>query len=211
MQMKRCLGVLCVLAMVVSLSVPASAFIVVDWQTSEVVYQHGTTVAVLDGSLVQLIWSPDAAISDISSTGSATPVGGEYVLDTLGFGDYQTSDGTVYTGAAGQGYFGVQGTRYEDDALSGDGVGDAAFLAGSVYLRVFDSAAPAVNSWYYEGALSSPLFTDPSLPDDYNFLDLAPSTSPYDLNTQLVPEPGTFALFGLGLVTMIARRRRMRK
>ena len=208
--MRRIPVILMALVLVGFMCVPASAFIKANWQTSQQMYLNGTTTLVEDGSLVQLIWSPDAVISDIRMTGSSTPVGGEYVLDTLDYGDFRTSDGTIYPGAS-SGYFTVQDTQYENDALSGSGISDVDFLAGSLYLRVFDSTSPGINSWYYEGALSSPLFENPSNPDDFNSLNLAPGTSPYELNQQLVPEPGTFALFGVGLVTMLARRRRTRK
>lgn len=80
--------------------------------------------------------------------------------------------------------------------------------AGQLYMRIFDSAAPAIGSRYFQ---SNPIATSglpvyvPSDPGTQPNLDLNPNAS--QVNGTVIPEPATVALWGLGLVTILVRRK----
>lgn len=79
----------------------------------------------------------------------------------------------------------------------------------SVFARVFDASTEGAASWYVN--LSTGIGAIPVLgvTDTYTFdTGGATTTEGSGLGQwQVVPEPGTFALFGLGLLTIAARRR----
>jgi hypothetical protein len=153
------------------------------------------------GCLVQLIWSLDGIIDPVALNGSAT--GNDQVLAT---------DVFVDGGPGFEGFLlGHTGDQYVYTDLVGL-TGNAQFVSGRLYMRAFDQPSGSIGygTHYLQSALvGGPLADSPTNVNDYNVVDYTGGV-PVALNMTIVPEPGTLALFGIGLVTLAARRR-MRK
>ena len=103
-----------------------------------------------------------------------------------------------------------------DASFFADNFTDPTFLAGNVYIRVFDvgsavGSTPA-GTWYFTGpsiATADKTVSDtPQQADDGILGGGTGRNGRYVLNTQVVPEPGTLAFLGLGAVAMVVRRMR---
>jgi hypothetical protein len=171
------------------------------------------------GSLVQLIWSADMAYApslspvDISTTPGSAWGGGanDYLLYST------TTSGTGgWTGD-------LDGNAIYANAL----VNDQNINNGYVYAVIFSSGSPTAGSYYGFGQFANVSGnTTPPLPDASNplnpipTLDASPSghrlvlATSYVNNTfggyQVVPEPSSMALLGVGLA-LVAWRRMARK
>jgi len=88
----------------------------------------------------------------------------------------------------------------------------AAISSGYVYVYVYQDSAPAVGDSYVRSSIYGPPWGNPppTGTDSPNVIDLAPDdvSAPILGTYHVVPEPGTMALFGLGMLTLAARRRR---
>jgi len=208
MQGKRLFNVkmLCAIALISTVMVQASnAYIGINWLSVNMTDLLGVK---LDNTLIQLIWSIDSIMDPAGSplAGSVDPVGDDLLLDWnwTGSGNLN-SEGVSNPLSAGLG--GVHGANYENTDLPGNGdgltVSDAAFRSGSLYVRVFDATDPGVGDWYYQGGLVTGFENDPA-PSSYSYVRISNS----QVDTEVVPEPGTMALFGIGLVTLAVRRRK---
>jgi len=207
----------CVAVVVMMLAVSAAdAYIIIRWNSGPQPFiEFGTTataseyladpsMGVDSGSLVQLIWSSDDSYADMPLIGDADPSFNDYVIDAH-----------VVSAAQGlyEGYIEDRG-GVEYDYTSVPGLtDDGTFEAGYVYARVFDAETPTVGAHYWQSPHLGGLQTDPNR-DQPNSWDRlvwpTDGSNPTPLDMTIVPEPGTLALFGLGLAT-IAMRRRLRK
>lgn len=224
--------------LVFGFALSADAWIVVTFQTPLGAYgdyglgAYDSTDDLISDALVQVMWTPDATIG-VLNQGVITPTGSDNdrilalaTAPTDGSG-YTVGTTDFFTSEYGQ--MTDIGVAYQFDTPSGVDQGD--FIAGNVYLRVFDSGTPGMGSYYVSGSLTgvgdvwSGDLTwgeggSPVAPNDRELLDM---TSSQDIvmgtgdltgvpivpmGGQVVPEPTTIALFGLGLATLAMRRRR---
>ena len=143
---RRVLGIMVITAVVMTGPLAHAATITVNTSSAGSYVANGTVAAsitdpaswlaaALGGAFWQIIWSPDVAV-DLLTTASTTPGNGEKVLASGNL----TAQGQMPMASANYG-------------PPGD-VDDGTFLAGTVYLRVFDSASPGVGSWYISGSLN---------------------------------------------------------
>jgi len=89
----------------------------------------------------------------------------------------------------------------------GDGIFSTSFTSGGgvdVFTRIYNAAAVGDASWYVNVDSSH---TIPSLGGTDSHTYTLGATLADGTDWVAVPEPGTFALFGLGLLTIAARRR----
>jgi hypothetical protein len=202
----------------------ANAFIVVNFNSvgGYVGFGQDALVAnLINGGLTQVIWSGDDVIDPLNM-GTATPTGDDVVLMSEdNAGDPLTS--SFYLGAFGQiSAADGAGIRFSENNNPMD---QATFLAGNIYLRVFDVANPTLNDHYVSGSqlgvsqIWGGLTGDTGgvvAPGDEEQIDISRSPDAVDgefgakyvaLDMTIVPEPTTFALFGLGLATLAARRK----
>lgn len=187
--------------------ISASASININWTVSFGVYPNdapdlssfdaGTGVAANNDVLWQLIWAPNnmAFIPDPDNSGNGYVGGDNVVLATRTIpagGDAGFDEWLFNLGGA---------TPYVDNAPGAVG--------SSVFQRVyeFDSAVP--NSWYYDSDLTTIIDTDAMNPPQQVRIGDPADTAGVALNQQVIPEPGTMALLGLGMLGLVLRRNRM--
>lgn len=174
-----------------SLAVSANATIFVIWRSTAGVDDPTIGITEPDlpmGSLVQLLWTPDAAINSIDVFNPTIAQGNDVVLDSY----FTTITGGFFT----------DGTYPE--ALAS--VTEPTFLSGYVYVRVFNSAAPTIGDWYGESELvGNPLTDQDPSPGLADVVDVA-EFSTFSLTTEIVPEPSVLALAALGAAVVAVRR-----
>lgn len=196
---KASLGIVAT-AVVIMTGIPAKAHdIAFNAVATQGVFTE-TAAPLPSGSLYQFWWSIDAVLPIEIVVGMATfntigsAFGGDYLLDV---GATPTDYGFASLTFIGQ---------FSDSDVGGNTISDG-YVFGVVYNSTpggvgeddYYALSPIVgNSWGNAGT------TPPPTPDK---VDFAPS-SPNTMNAQVVPEPGTLALFGLGILTIVARRRR---
>lgn len=187
-----------------SLGLPCLAAVSVNWLTpsNSIMQSDGTTPAP-QSWMVQLIWSPDNAISGIDTANPFVPTDNERIF----------AEGDMFTTAPGvAGRITVGKVSQTDD-----------FATGFVYTRVF-------NVDYNGGSPSTPtLYGNSSIITGQNGAGGVPTGNGLVVETSdpltvsrhwatggtmvvnqvLVPEPSTYAFFGLGAV-VVARRLRKR-
>ena len=211
-----------VLGLFVMLNLSASAALQVDWHAGGgFTLGGGALLGPVSGSLpqsamAQLIWSPDALQSDATFGNTDYLSGGETLLDSL----------TVTYDDRASGEYAWWPTAisvYESDA-GGALAPPASYETGYIYARIFVDTNPQVNDYYYA---SNPVAVAPTY--HWDGTGTRPLTAAMNMNVgtgtygddpidsgansftvQAVPEPGTMALFALGLMSLgISRRRRM--
>lgn len=174
------------------------------WGNSWGIYAFGQGAGgsyITNGTLVQLIWSPDNAISP---------------LDGLNPNMLDLSEKLMYvTNGPEAGGWGLIVTDLDDPAGGNFIYNDTTFgvtLAnGWIYCRVFDEAVPFTGGHYFESALvDANEWTN--VPPVWTSLDITQGgTDPGFAVNQVIgviPEPMSMALFGLGLVSVAILRRR---
>jgi hypothetical protein len=156
-------------------------------------------------SLFTVYYSPDQNNNGFvpTPTGVFAPVGGDIFLAALS---------TQETG------FPARNGRISGHGAETFGGGTTNYAGGYVYIAAFEypyatyqgnpGTVPA-GTYYGVGPAVGPAtqqFPDPATIDDYG-ANLTPA-SPITTNQQIVPEPTTMALFGLGIVVIALRKLR---
>ena len=156
-------------------------------------------------TLAQLIWSPDN-IPD-----PATDDAANHYLSSSG-NDVWLVDFTVKEGDTARSEWGDWGLNDSPLATS------TTLSDGYIYGRIFQDGTPDVGDWYYLGPVVANENVDPNgvpppTPQTYDMnrdseqgYGDAVMNGPYSY--QVVPEPGTFALFGIGALLIGLRRRK---
>lgn len=148
----------------------------------------GVTYDLPLNSLIQLIWTPDNIIDPIDPFNPTVPQGNDKLLDQR------------FTTIVG-GFF--EGGTYPESIV---GVPESVFLAGYIYVRVFNSPTPTIGDWYGESALEFPLNDQDPIPNPPNTVDIAPIEL-YTLPYQIVPEPATLAMLAISGAVIAMRRK----
>lgn len=156
-------------------------------------------------SMFVVYWSSDA-VQDFNSTDPLTPLNDDLVLDVLPIADPGagwSQDGDII--GWNNNYYGATNS--------------AIYSPGYLYIAAFEqdyslySGSFSEGTYYGLGGMLNPLTQNQNnstlFPDDYCDI-IAPSSGGTAITTslQVIPEPGTMVLFGLGLVTLALRRRR---
>lgn len=178
---------------------------------------NGTTLLPA-GSFVQLWWSYDAAYSQ-TTPGSVTP---ETAALQTGNQSATHGDYVLWSGSTPDdgGWGSPQNFQLSDANIPGAG---HSISEGHIYIYVYEDNSPSVGEFGIMSEIYGPNGTSPVVwanqtpggllpPAD----QISPSTSPANgyfgegnpFRFQVVPEPGTMALMGIGALTIAARRRR---
>lgn len=150
------------------------------------------------GTLIQLIWSPDNAVSPLAALLPNMLDSSEKLL-------YSTFGPEV--GGWGGGVTDLDGANIYLDSGFGTNLAN-----GYIYARIFDVAAPWSGDHYFDSGLADALEWT-NVPPGTTSLDVAPggATDPgWAVNQTIaaIPEPMSMALFGVGLVSIAILRLR---
>lgn len=212
--MKKVLMAVFALALAASV---ATAGVGIGWSVQWGGYDHtvtppltGGTGAILDSSsaIWQLIYAGADNIANDISNGPIQTGGpnGDYVLgDDVVWGQRSIAmgGGTSADGVQWDNWMLKQNSAsvvYEDLGWA---------TAGFSYQRVFEGT-PADGSWYYETPLLAldTGYAGGGAPPQDSFLDTPNAGFQPDTQINIVPEPATMSLLGLGALVMAIRRRR---
>jgi len=171
----------------------ASAVIAVDWKALEGFFKSDGVTPLLGGAgtqtaLAQLIFSTDL-IADQANSGTLHYTTGDdqwladWTVDAVTFSTYGEFEAPTY---------------------------NQAYVAGYLYVRVFDQGSMSVvsnNMWYYSSPFTNTIdnTTDPLIPTVFN-VSLMTGAFGDTLNVQVVPEPSTWAFLALGLAALAGRK-----
>lgn len=187
-------------AVALALTCTASADISIRWSSSSGAYNHGTSWAAGPWpdftGLRQLIWSSDDPSGHLANgfTPNYLDAGGtEYLLTTYSAGSEDYSQ-----------WLGFNAGLYSNTHVGGNDVTN-----GYVFSRIFQDPTPNVGDWYYQSPAIGPDLTqyNPSDPGSVIDVDSTPGGAPIELDTQVVPEPATWAFLGLGALVVLLRRK----
>ena len=208
--------ILAMMVLVAAASV-ASAGVAILWSTANWgETTGGDPIAQNNDVLWQLIYAgPNNMIESISGGGAADPMN-NYLA--VGSDDVVWANRVIPMG----GGVAADGTDWDEWVIFQGGVvvfQDIAWnTAGFVYQRVFQSAAPVTGTLYWETALLelntawAPPATGQSfyVDSDNPAVDGSYSTGPFVAGgvANVIPEPATMSLLGLGALVMAIRRRR---
>lgn len=206
-------GFICAVVLMLGMTVAAPAATQINWghlNVDKFFLNSGGTAygdALVSGSIVQLIYSSDQTIGAISNLDPFDPsLSGDELITSSTIGTHPS-----YPGSAGVFYVGAYSLP------------SSAYQSGYCYMRVFQKTSTSVSGgetvYYAQGPASGstistghPVESPPNTPP---WVDLAGTAGgmfmPMDLSVTVVPEPGTMALFGLGLLTVALRRKMIRR
>lgn len=145
-----------------------------------------TTRATVNTWTAQLIWSNDSTADMFTDTMNP--------LTSLGAGETQLA---LLTPSYSNGR--ITGTDYLDSGFPESTTQTYSQTGGYVYARLFNSLTPGEGSYYYQTPVSGPMAAAPTI-----------NTLFYGkvyFDTQIVPEPSTYALVALGVGIIVLRRR----
>lgn len=196
--MKRCI---LVVALISLMAVSANAGLYIAWQAAYGFHLNGNEAQGLLGpassglsTIVQLIFSTDVTADIVDPNNAA----GHYVSGN----DTWLAEITITEGVGGideWAYFSAQ--SYE-----------GAYSAGYFFGRIFQDTTPALGEYYYNGSvtLAEDRTVPPAAPQLCE-LNTIFTGAGNNVNIEIIPEPGTLALFGIGLLTIAAGRARRRQ
>ena len=206
--MKKLMVALAALALLATAGFAATG-VAVQWTTSWGIYDHAavdltstTTGGILDSYAItwQLIYSLDNVADDPSLANGANGwVSNDdevWATRTFAQDSGSASDGTEWDLFV---YYASGDRQYTDVAWA---AGDV----GYVFQRVFEGA-PAAGSWYFDSNLIA-LDADPTTYQESFTEGSSSASAGVQPNQQVVPEPATMGLLGLGALVMAIRRRR---
>ncbi len=209
--MKKLMVALAALALLATAGFAATG-VAIQWDTAWGIYDHAavdltstTTGGILDSYAItwQLIYSvnnvAEAPDASNGANGWVSLTGDDEVWATRTFvqDDGSASDGTEWDLFVF--YQSVGDRQYLDTTWSSGDV-------GYIFQRVFEGA-PAVNSWYFDSTPVA-LDADPTTVQENYIEGSSSASSGVQPNQQVVPEPATMGLLGLGALVMAIRRRR---
>ncbi len=198
MKLMVVMGALCGTA-----SMASAASISLSLLTSQGLFMDaGLTTLVPAGAYYQVYWSADSTYGGNSILESDADLGVDGTTPAS-FGDY-----VIFTGNTD--IDGGLSSPVATGALGNSAVGGSTISSGFVYMYVYEDGSPDVGDSYVRSEVYGNTWGDPgaALPPPPDAIDVA-ATEPAVMGSFFVtPEPGTMALFGIGILTMAARRRR---
>ncbi len=155
------------------------------------------------GWLLQLIWSPDNTPTPLNPSDPLSLGSGEIELIRLSpvttAGQIKSADynSAPLPALAQPGFTWLADSTTQTYSENNYGLAANGFMNGYVLARIFSDTAPAAGETYHQFALSG------SVPDSSSgptpTVTYSITTSTY-FDTTIVPEPSTYALFGMGIV-----------
>ena len=214
--MKKAIAIFC-MAVAATTSM---AGVGLDWNTINGVAWHGAAQSVLDGSFesgeslldrYNAIWQLIYAGADNAIDDPSTVAGGAN-------GDYVTDDDVVWAqreiqiGGNSGGPACDDGTEWNNWMVIANPASttyqDLTWsTAGFVYQRVFEGT-PSDGSWYLETGLTALVTTFNGGSDLPQSLNIDTADNLVQPTYQMIPEPATMGLLGLGALALAIRRRR---
>ena len=191
----------------------------ISWNTINGVAWHGAAQSVLDGSFEsgESLLDRYSAIWQLIYAGADNAIDDPSMVAGGANGDYVTDDDVVWAeriipqGGNAGGTPCDDGTTWNSwltqDTVMSTAFYDAAWTASAfVYQRVFEGT-PSGGSWYYQsGLVSVPQWPGSPAAETEAWLDT--NDNLVQPTYQMIPEPATMGLLGLGALVMAIRRRR---
>ena len=196
---KGCILLAVVMLVGMLMATQASATIAVSWGSDGTTYtEDGPYNYILGAYTVQLLWSETDPTGNQAVDVSIDPNGlalGEFLLR-------QETEVDSYS------IFSYGTELYDSTDVDGADINN-----GYVYSRIFtDTAMSAGSTTYYQSAAIGNSLPDGSIeplpPDNVISLIVVQGGGEVNASAQVVPEPATLALFGLGALVVGLRRRK---